>query len=568
MGVVWRARDQIIGREIALKELRMPPGLDAMGQRGFLDRVLREARTAGVLNDPGVVTVYDIVSDGGATYIAMELVLAPTLTEVVGRSGPLLGAQVRDLALGLLSALEAAHAAGIVHRDVKPSNVMVLPNGRVKLADFGIARGLDDPALTATGGIMGSPGYLAPELFRGSAPVPASDLWALGATLFFAVEGRAPFERDNTAATLHAIMYEYPQLERCGGPLAEAIMGLLDQSAETRLAAADVRRILSGEPELATRSQAPAPGEDFTQALPRDEPRTSFVPPTPPPPLLNTRSEETPWHNGFGGDPIVQAKAASPSWEEDWTPRKGLPKKPVLAVLATLLVMASVGTVLYAVNKSRPAEDTAAAVTTTQLAVPTDPSLVATSSELPSATSSVSLTTTQSSSAAATTTKVTLRPGKLPPGAPTSRIAVTHLPSPNVPVVTAEPKSNWVFINLTRYANAATLRFTTVPEGDSAPPGFGFNLALGSLVTTPEPGTMSLYACKVTTQDDWFTSLQSDCEGQTKLDHMGYIFGNPPHGVESVALYRCNTGGSHADDLTSNCQGYTVEGRLGYLVKR
>lgn len=237
MGVVWRAEDRVLGRAVALKELATPPGTN-------LERVMREARTAGRLNDPAVVTVYDVVSEHGATFIVMELVVAPTLADVVGREGSLANDRVAALGLQVLGALESAHAAGVVHRDVKPSNIMVLPGDRVKLADFGIARAMDDPSLTQTGGVMGSPGYMAPELFAGAGPSPASDLWSLGATLFHAAEGRAPFQRTTTAATLHAIMYEQPVLDRCRGPLADAVRGLLTQSTSDRLTASGVRRLL------------------------------------------------------------------------------------------------------------------------------------------------------------------------------------------------------------------------------------------------------------------------------------------------------------------------------------
>jgi serine/threonine protein kinase len=242
MGVVWRADDRVIGRQVALKEIQVPPG--------GMDRVLREARTAGRLNDPGVVTVFDVLTDGGSTFVVMELVEAPTLADIMAAQGPLDPDRVANIGLALLSALEVAHAAGIVHRDVKPSNVMLLPGDRVKLADFGIARAMDDPGQTGSG-VLGSPGYLAPELFNGGFPSPASDLWALGATLFHAVEGRGPFHRDTTAATLHAIMYEEPRLGLCQGPLADVIMGLLTPDPYQRWTPAQVRQVLSGGPRLA-----------------------------------------------------------------------------------------------------------------------------------------------------------------------------------------------------------------------------------------------------------------------------------------------------------------------------
>nr|WP_211304398.1 serine/threonine-protein kinase [Umezawaea tangerina] len=244
MGVVWLAEDLVIGRRVALKELPTSSPLEA-------ERVLREARTAGRLNSPNVVGVYDVVVEDGATYLVMELVEAPTLADVMKREGALPAERVVSIGLHVLSALETAHAAGIVHRDVKPSNIMVLPDGGAKLADFGIARAMDDPRLTATGSMMGTPGYMAPELFNGAVPTPASDLWALGATLFHAVEGRAPFLRDTTASTMHAVLYEPPVLAVGSGPLAAVVMRLLTRAVEGRPTAAQVRELLRrpGEPE-------------------------------------------------------------------------------------------------------------------------------------------------------------------------------------------------------------------------------------------------------------------------------------------------------------------------------
>lgn len=272
MGVVWRADDRVIGRQVALKELRAPLGAGAAERATYVERVLREARTAGRLNDPSVVTVYDVLTEQDVTYIVMELVSAPTLAELMAQQGPLDAARVADIGAQVLGALQAAHAAGIVHRDVKPANIMVLPNGRVKLADFGIAKAMDDPSLTMTGGIMGSPGYMAPELFAGASPAPASDLWSLGATLFHAVEGQAPFRRDSTAATVHAIMYEQPQVRRCRGQLAVVVQGLLTQSMPDRLTAERAMPLLSA-----------VAGADATQPCRsrRHPPGTSTPPPLP-----------------------------------------------------------------------------------------------------------------------------------------------------------------------------------------------------------------------------------------------------------------------------------------------
>lgn len=247
MGVVWRAWDQVIGREVAIKELHLPDGVPPAEREVYEARVLREARTAGRLNDPAVVTVHDVLAESGTTYIVMELVQAVTLQQHVAQHGPLSPEQAAELARQVLSALESAHAAGIVHRDVKPSNIMVA-DGRVKLTDFGIAQALDDPRLTSSGAIVGSPSFMAPERLQGSDATPASDLWSLGATLFFAVEGWMPFERPTTAATLNAVLGEPPQLSGPHGVVGSVITGLLISDPRARFTARQVRALLDSAP--------------------------------------------------------------------------------------------------------------------------------------------------------------------------------------------------------------------------------------------------------------------------------------------------------------------------------
>ncbi|WP_308258546.1 serine/threonine-protein kinase [Saccharothrix obliqua] len=244
MGVVWRAQDNVIGRQVALKELHLPDGIAHEERRVLEERVLREARTAGRLNDPAVVTVFDVVVEQGTTYIVMELVEAATLSAIITRGGPLPPDRVIAIAVQALSALDTAHQAGIVHRDVKPGNLMVQPNGRVKLTDFGIAQAVDDPRLTTSGSLIGSPAYLSPERIHGHEASPASDLWALGATLCYAVEGANPYERTTTASTLHAIMTEVPRLTRATGVLAAVITGLLMPDPNARLTGPQARAML------------------------------------------------------------------------------------------------------------------------------------------------------------------------------------------------------------------------------------------------------------------------------------------------------------------------------------
>ena len=270
MGIVWRAQDQVIGRQVAIKELRLP---EAEGAAVFSERILREVRAGGRLNDPAVVTVYDVVTDQGTTWIVMELVEAPTLADLVRAQGPMPEQQVAMIGERVLSALQAAHAAGIVHRDVKPANIMVAPDGRVKLTDFGIAHAIDDPRLTTSGMIVGSPAFMAPERVEGREAMPESDLWSLGATLYFAVEGIVAFERPTTAATLHAIMTEVPYLTRVHGPLGAVILGLLVANPEARLTATQARAQLAH----ATGPQA-RPGNPPTAAMPQQPTRVGGQP--------------------------------------------------------------------------------------------------------------------------------------------------------------------------------------------------------------------------------------------------------------------------------------------------
>ena len=243
MGVVWRATDTLLGRQVALKEVDLPRGVEAGGRESLRARVSREARAAARLSHPGVVTVYDIAHDGEQDFIVMELVSAPTLEELVRTGGPLAPQRAARLGLGLLDALEAAHRAGIVHRDLKPKNVMVREDGATKLADFGIASVQGDPRLTATGLVVGSPAYMAPEQVEAQAVSPATDLWALGATLWFAVEGQPPFG-GGEFQTLSAIVNGQPRRPERLGPLTPVLARLLVKDPAARATPAQLRPLL------------------------------------------------------------------------------------------------------------------------------------------------------------------------------------------------------------------------------------------------------------------------------------------------------------------------------------
>jgi eukaryotic-like serine/threonine-protein kinase len=240
MGVVWRARDRLLGREVAVKEVSLAAGMEPARRAALRARVTREARAAARLNHPGAVTVYDIVTDGDRDLIVMELVEAPTLDELVRERGPLDPPAAAALGLRLLATLRAAHRAGIVHRDLKPKNVMVGEGGASKLADFGVASLQGDPALTATGLVIGSPAYMAPEQVEGGPVTAATDLWALGATLWFAVEGEAPFG-GGEFHTLSAIVHGAPRPARRLGPLAPVLAGLLAKDPGARTGAGELQ---------------------------------------------------------------------------------------------------------------------------------------------------------------------------------------------------------------------------------------------------------------------------------------------------------------------------------------
>lgn len=268
MGVVWRATDELIGRVAAVKELRTPPGLSAEERSTFSERALREAHTAGRLNHPGVVAIYDLVPatpEDDAVYIVMELVEAPSLAELLEWYRTLPQERVARIAGQLLSALNAAHSIGLVHRDIKPSNVMVLPGDHVKLVDFGIAHAMDDTRLTRDG-VAGSTGYMAPELFQGAGPSPATDLWSLGATLFHAAEGHDPFARETPAATLHAILHDDLPPLNSHPPLSSLITGLLTRDTTARMTSEAAGTLLASATTAPPAAEPPHPGQATSES--------------------------------------------------------------------------------------------------------------------------------------------------------------------------------------------------------------------------------------------------------------------------------------------------------------
>src|SRR5688500_15097076 len=244
MGRVWKARDELLHRDVAIKELVPPTGLTDGERQEMRERTLREARAIARLSHPNVVRIFDILRTDGDPWIVMEYVKSRSLQDVLVQDGPLPARRVVDIGLGMLAALRSAHRAGVVHRDVKPGNVLLGEDGRVVLTDFGLATVPGDPNVTRTGLVLGSPAYIAPERARDGTAGPGADLWSLGATLYAAVEGASPFARPSAIATLAALATENPPPARNAGPLKPVLNGLLRKDPAHRINAEEAERLL------------------------------------------------------------------------------------------------------------------------------------------------------------------------------------------------------------------------------------------------------------------------------------------------------------------------------------
>ncbi|WP_328416534.1 protein kinase [Streptomyces violaceus] len=313
MGIVWKAVDEVLGREVAVKELRTYTDVAGPELAALRLRMQREARAAARVRHPGVIAVHDIAEVDGRPLIVMELVDGPSLDDVLRESGTLDPREAAGIGAKVMDALSAAHRAGVLHRDVKPGNILLDRSGRVVLTDFGIAT-MDDPGdgsathLTRSGELVGSLDYLAPERAQGAEPGPASDIWALGATLYAAVEGASPFRRTSTFSTLTAIVTEpLPEPLRAGA-LAPVLQRLMEKRPEARPEAGQARELLQS---VADTGATDTP----TSTL-----RGPAVPSSPPRPETERSVPAVP--PGFG--PPQQPDTAGPHEAPD-TPGSGTP---------------------------------------------------------------------------------------------------------------------------------------------------------------------------------------------------------------------------------------------------
>ncbi|MFJ5221470.1 serine/threonine-protein kinase [Streptomyces sp. NPDC088400] len=272
MGKVWRAQDELLHRTVAVKELTAGRYASEADRAVLHQRTQKEARAAARITHPGVVTVHDVLDHDDRPWIVMQYVDGPSLADVIKESGAMASREVARVGIEVLAALRAAHAAGVLHRDVKPGNVLLARDGRVLLTDFGIAAIEGDSTITRTGELVGSIDYLAPERVRGADPGPASDLWSLGVTLYTAVQGTSPFRRTSPLSTMQAVVMEEPVHPELAGPLAPVITALLSKNVEARPDAARVEQLL----RAVMKGQAPAGGgADATTRVATDGDRQS-----------------------------------------------------------------------------------------------------------------------------------------------------------------------------------------------------------------------------------------------------------------------------------------------------
>jgi len=350
MGVVWKALDERLGRTVAVKQMILPPSLNTDAAQEAMRRIMREGRIAARLHHPNAVAVFDVADHDGQPWLVMEYVPSRSLAAVLIERGSLPPAEVATIGRQLADALAAAHAAGIVHRDVKPGNVLLGDNGTVKLTDFGISHATDDVTITRTGMLAGTPAYLAPEIARGADPMAASDVFSLGATLYTAVEGMPPFGvTENTLALLHQVAAGVVQPPLQAGPLTATLMRLLRSEPAERPTAAHARGMLAtvaganaGRPTTVPGGNAgrPATMVDANAGPPVADQITSKVPAPamtsrPPMPAAATATR-------VGLPPLPASPAAEPSPSKRHRKQVAIALVSVLVVLTALLAFAAI----------------------------------------------------------------------------------------------------------------------------------------------------------------------------------------------------------------------------------
>lgn len=318
MGSVWSGVDELLRRPVAIKAVRLPPGMPEQEAAEVRERTLREARAIAVVSHPNVVTLYDIARDAGEPFVVMELVPSRSLATILYEHGPLNDAQLATVTEAMASALETAHRAEIVHRDVKPGNVLLAEDGRIKLSDFGISRNLAEPTLTRTGIMLGTPAYIAPEVAAGDPATAAADLWGLGATLFAAAEGHPPYDsEDNPLATVTSVVRGPVPRPTKEGPIGEVISGLMVKDPQHRIPLPQVRERIA--------PLRPDPGTDPFEGFLSGETPTVRTPKPKAPNEDESRLRESEWR---GVDTGSEKEDDSPPLASEPGPLPFTPREP------------------------------------------------------------------------------------------------------------------------------------------------------------------------------------------------------------------------------------------------
>jgi len=292
MGVVWRAEDERLERTVAIKHLVVRPGLSDTQTQGARRRAMREARIAARLQHRNAIALFDVAEHDGEPCLVMEFLRSRSLSAVLAERGALPAGEVAEIGAQVAAALAAAHAAGIVHRDVKPGNILLDDEGTVKITDFGISRALDDSTITQTGMLAGTPAYLAPEIARGQEPDRSSDVFSLGATLYHAIEGTPPFGTNgNPLAVLHAVASGAVPPPRLAGALTPVLMSLLSAEPEDRPTMAEAAEALAVPVPATPADQVTVPVRPPPSLVPLSGPATNLLPaPRPPAPSRSPRT--------------------------------------------------------------------------------------------------------------------------------------------------------------------------------------------------------------------------------------------------------------------------------------
>ncbi|MGW6565933.1 protein kinase domain-containing protein [Streptomyces sp. NPDC054975] len=357
MGTVWRAVDETLGRTVAVKELRFPNSIDEDEKRRLITRTLREAKAIARIRNNGAVTVYDVVDEDDRPWIVMELIEGKSLADAVREDGTLTPHRAAEVGLAILDVLRSAHRQGILHRDVKPSNVLIAEDGRVVLTDFGIAQVEGDPSITSTGMLVGAPSYISPERARGHKPGPAADMWSLGGLLYASVEGSPPYDKGSAIATLTAVMTEPVDPPKNAGPLLEKVIyGLLAKDPAQRLDDAGARVLLRAVLDAPAPVVEPEPSAEATRVVPLPP-----VPPVPPTAAARERTPDVGAERVFGALKSVRNAAVTARSEQRPKPEpihgSNRPLQPrasltdvvprrTLVIIAGVVVLALLGTIL------------------------------------------------------------------------------------------------------------------------------------------------------------------------------------------------------------------------------